>query len=142
LITKHAHGLEPLFAGAYGPDFNNFDRMETISFEGGLWPEHKNWGFQSYVEYADPSCDDEMWTIGAEPIWRYKTFYTGFGLALSDERLCNLAGTKWNFSITLGLRISKRFDIQWRHRSHGADLGILEDTPNLGINLIQLRVRR
>jgi hypothetical protein len=138
--TNPAHAAEPWIGGAYGRDFNNFDPMGTISLEGGMWPANKKWGYQAYFEYADPFCDDEMWTIGAEPIWRYKKFFGGIGLALSDERLCDLQGTKWHFSIAAGFRISRYIDVQWRHRSHGSDFEIRKDTPNGGVNLIQFRV--
>jgi hypothetical protein len=140
LTTLPAAAAEPWLGGAYGRDVINFDPMGAISFEGGMWPENKQWGFQGYLEFADPSCDDDMWTVGIEPIWRYKRFYAGIGLALSDERLCDLQGTKWLFSIPVGFRISKHIDIQWRHRSHGKDFGIRADTPNDGVNLIQIRV--
>ncbi|MFQ6021858.1 MAG: hypothetical protein ACE5NW_03980 [Acidiferrobacterales bacterium] len=141
LEVRHAHAAEWWLGGAIGADYNNFDPMETLSFEGGLWPDNKKWGFQYYLEFADPSCDDEMWTVGTEPLWRFKKLYGGVGLALSDERLCDRAGTKWNFSIVLGMRVTKHFDVQWRHRSHGDDLGIRTNTPNEGVNLIQLRWR-
>lgn len=142
LGVKHAHGAERWLGAGVGADFSNFDPMGTVSFEWGLWPKHKKVGYQAYVEYANASCDDPMWTVGAEAIWRFtKKLYGGAGLALSDERLCDRAGTKWNFTTALGMRVSKRVDIQWRHRSHGDDLGIRKNTPNDGVNLIQIRVR-
>ncbi|MEE8266432.1 MAG: hypothetical protein V3R62_08795 [Acidiferrobacterales bacterium] len=140
LTPLPAAAAEPWLGGAYGRDVNNFDPMGAISFEGGMWPKNKQFGFQGYLEFADPACDDDMWTVGIEPIWRYKRFYAGIGLALSDERLCGLQGIKWSFSMPLGFRISKHIDVQWRHRSHGADFGIRADTPNKGVNLIQIRV--
>lgn len=141
LATAPTRAGEQWYGLAVGADFVNFDPMLAVSLETGLWPDNKKFGYQAYLEYADPSCDDSMWTIGAEAIWRLKKFYGGIGLALSDERLCDRAGTKWNFSVGVGLRINKRFDVQWRHRSHGKDLGIRDGTPNDGVNLIQFRWR-
>ncbi len=136
-----AGGVEPWFGVSVGTDLVNFDPMPTLSLDSGLWPDDKKFGYQAYLEFADPACDDEMWTIGAESIFRLGRFYGGIGLSLSDERLCDRAGTKWNFSIAVGMRISERLDVQWRHRSHGEDLGIRENTSNDGVNLVQLRWR-
>lgn len=138
--TTPASAAEPWVGGAYGRDFLNFDPMGVVSFEAGMWPKDKKFGFQGYVEYANPSCDGEMWTVGIEPIWRYKKFYAGLGLALSEKRLCNLQGTNWTFSIPVGFRINEHVDIQWRHRSHGSDFGIQSNSPNDGVNLIEVRI--
>lgn len=124
-----------------GTDYANFSPMPVASLETGLWPEDKKFGYQAYLEYANPSCDNTMWTVGAEALWRLHRFYFGGGLALSDERLCDRQGTKWHFSLAFGARITKHLDVQWRHRSHGSDLGISENTPNAGVNLIELRWR-
>lgn len=135
-------GGERWLGAAIGADFSNYDPMGTVSVEMGLWPNNKGVGYQAYLEFADPGCGEEMWTIAGEPVFRFWRLYTGIGLSMSDERLCDgRAGTKWNFSVVLGMRVSKRLDVQWRHRSHGDDLGIREDTPNEGVNLIQLRWR-
>ncbi len=135
-------GGEHWFGATIGADFSNYDPMGTISLDIGLWPQDKRFGYEAYLEFADPHCGEEMWTVAGEPVFRFWRLYAGIGLALSDERLCEgRAGTKWNFSIVLGMRVSKRLDVQWRHRSHGADLGIREDTPNEGVNLLQLRWR-
>ena len=142
LALPAAHAAERWWGVAVGADYSNFAPMGVVSLETGIWPDHKKFGYQAYVEYADPSCDDSMWTLGGEATWRYKRLYFGFGLALSDERLCDgRAGTKWNFSLSAGFRISKHVDIQWRHRSHGDDFGIDKDKPNEGVNLFQLRWR-
>jgi hypothetical protein len=141
LALSSAAAVERWWGVAVGADFRNFDPMGTVSVETGIWPDNKKFGYQAYLEYADPNCDDSMWTLGGEAVWRYKRLYFGLGLSLSDKRLCGLSGTKWHFSTAAGFRISKHFDIQWRHRSHGADFGIAEDTPNDGVNLIQLRWR-
>lgn len=141
VASAEAWGGERWLGAAIGADFSNFDPMGTASVDIGLWPEHMRFGYQAYLEVADPNCDDQMWTIGAEPVFRFKKLYAGIGLALSDERLCERAGTKWNFSIAVGMRVTKRLDVQWRHRSHGDELGIRENTPNKGVNLIQVRWR-
>ncbi|MFQ5995059.1 MAG: hypothetical protein ACE5K1_08175 [Acidiferrobacterales bacterium] len=135
-----AHAGQTWLGGAYGRDINNFDPMGAVSVEVGMWPQSKKFGFQAYLEYADPRCNSPAWTIGGEAIWRYKKFYAGLGLALTDTRLCDIAGTKWNFTIPVGFRITDHIDVQWRHRSHGDDLGIRSDTPNSGVNLIQIRI--
>ncbi len=141
LALPSAGAVERWWGVAIGADFRNFDPMPAVSLETGLWPDDKKFGYQAYLEYADPNCDDSMWTLGAEALWRYKRLYFGLGLAMSDERLCGLSGTKWHFSTAVGYRINEHLDVQWRHRSHGADLGIEEDEPNDGVNLIQLRWR-
>lgn len=124
-----------------GADFRNFDPMGAVAVETGMWPQDKKFGYQAYLEFADPNCDDSMWTLGGEAVWRYKRVYFGLGLSLSDEELCDRSGTKWHFTTAVGFRISKHFDIQWRHRSHGSDFGIADDKPNEGVNLIELRWR-
>jgi hypothetical protein len=126
---------------AVGADFRNFDPMPVASLETGMWPQNKKFGYQAYLEYADPSCDNTLWTVGGEALWRLHRVYVSGGLALSNETLCNTAGTKWNFSLAVGGRITKHLDLQWRHRSHGSDLGIDENTSNVGVNLIELRWR-
>lgn len=142
LAISSAAAVERWWGVAAGADYSNFDPMGVVSLETGMWPDHKKFGYQAYLEYADPSCDDSMWTAGGEAIWRYKRVYFGMGLAMSDERLCGgRAGTKWNFSLSAGFRISKHFDIQYRHRSHGDDFGIEDDKENEGVNLIELRWR-
>lgn len=140
-ITPPAPAGERWWGVAVGGDFVNFDPMPVVSLDTGLWPEDKKFGYQAYLEYADPNCDNTMWTVGAEAVWRLHRFYFGGGLALSNEELCDRQGTKWHFSFAIGARITKHLDIQWRHRSHGADLGISENTPNEGVNLIELRWR-
>ena len=124
---------------AVGADYINFDPMPVVSLETGMWPENKKFGYQAYLEYADPSCDNTLWTVAGEALWRLHRMYFGGGLGLSNERLCDEAGTKWNFSLVIGGRITKHLDFQWRHRSHGSDLGIDENTSNVGVNLIELR---
>lgn len=141
LALPSAAAVERWWGVSVGADYRNFDPMGAVSVETGIWPEDKKFGYQAYLEYADPNCDDSMWSVGGEAVWRYKRFYLGIGLSLSDERLCDRSGTKWHFSTAVGYHISKHFDIQWRHRSHGADLGIADNTPNEGVNLIQLRWR-
>ncbi len=142
VVLPSAGAGERWWGVAVGADYRNFDPMGAVSVETGIWPKHKKFGYQAYLEYADPNCDDSMWTVGGEAVWRYKRWYFGLGLALSDERLCGgRAGTKLNFSTAVGFRISKHFDIQWRHRSHGEDLGIKDDESNEGVNLIQVRWR-
>ena len=139
LAVPTANAVERWWGVSIGADFNNFDPMPVISLETGLWPDNKKFGYQAYLEYGDPPCDGALWTIGSEAVFRYKKVYGGVGLALSNQRLCGLAGTQLNFSTVLGLRINKNWDIQWRHRSHGSDFGISEDSPNDGVNLIELR---
>jgi hypothetical protein len=137
-----ARGAESWLGVSAGADFVNYSPMSAFSFEGGLWPEHKHFGYQAYVEYADASCDNPMWTIGAEPILRLHRVYGGVGLAYSNRKLCHGELDSYlNFSIGIGVRVSKRVDIQWRHRSHGADLGIEHDKSNDGVNLLEVRVR-
>ena len=124
---------------ALGADFVNFDPMGVVSLEAGRWPEKKKFGYQAYLEYADPSCDSTMWTVAGEALWRLNRLYVAGGLAYSDEKLCGKQGTQLNFSITIGARITKHLDLQWRHRSHGSALGIEDDEKNDGVNLIELR---
>jgi hypothetical protein len=144
VVSLHAPATgasERWWGVAVGADYVNFDPMPVVSLATGLWPEDKKFGYQAYLEYADPSCDNTLWTVAGEALWRLHRFYFGGGLALSNERLCDQAGTKWNFSLAIGARITKHLDVQWRHRSHGSDLGIDDGTSNVGINLIELRWR-
>jgi hypothetical protein len=138
-ISLSALAAERWWGVAVGADYVNFDPMPVVSLETGRWPEDKKFGYQAYVEYGNPSCDNALWTVAGEALWRLHKMYFAGGLALSNEELCDRAGTKLNFSLTIGGRITKHLDLQWRHRSHGSDFGIEDNKPNDGINLIELR---
>ncbi len=118
----------------------------TASF--GSFPEgKKGFGYISYLEYAHPlvrGVEKNLWTIGFEPIWKYRFFYAGLGLSLSDDYTA-ATGTKWNFSIPIGVRFNLGkeknmfIDANVRHRSHGSKLGIRESRENNGLNILSLQ---
>ena len=74
--------------------------------------------------------------VGADymlTFWR--KFRGAAGVAWIDE-VNNKNGTHWNFDFTLAYDLSERVFVEYRHQSHGAELGIREDRPNDGWNII------
>ena len=133
----------------YHLDNDSGERFRALTFSGGLFPEaKKGFGFITYLEYADMEenkneINGHMWTIGFEPIWKYKNFYAGLGLSMSEKKTPS-TGTKWNFSIPIGFRFDLEkenlfIDVNFRHRSHGSAFGIQENRSNSGLNLLNLQ---
>lgn len=121
------------------------EHFNALTLSYGYFPKEKGFGFISYLEYSDFQDRNQTgngWTIGFEPIWKYKIFYAGLGLSLSDD-YTPVTGTKWNFSIPVGARFNlgknKFIDANFRHRSHGSKLGIRESRDNLGLNTLSLQ---
>jgi hypothetical protein len=64
-----------------------------------------------------------------------KKFRGGVGLAWIDE-VNNKNGTHWNFDFTLAYDLSEKVFVEYRHQSHGAEVGISGGSPNDGWNTI------
>lgn len=74
--------------------------------------------------------------VGADYMLAFwKNFRGGAGVVWIDE-VNNKNGTHWNFDFTLAYDLSERVFVEYRHQSHGAELGIHEDRPNDGWNII------
>ncbi len=122
------------------------EHFNALTVSLGSFPKGKRgFGFISYLEYSDFQDESQTgngWTIGFEPIWKYKIFYAGLGLSLSDD-YTSVTGTRWNFSIPVGVRFdlkrNKFIDANARHRSHGSRLGIQEGRDNNGLNILGLQ---
>jgi len=125
---------------------NDEEHFNALTLSYGYFPKEKGFGAITYLEYADYEDQNKtgnLWTIGFEPIWKYKFFYVGLGLSLSDD-YTSATGTKWNFSIPVGVKFDLKknifIDANFRHRSHGSKLGIRESRDNLGLNILSLQL--
>lgn len=140
-IIQDANAANTWVGGSVGTDVRNLPDLHTFAIEAGRFAETKGWGWEVYAERGRLDEDQDLNTLGLEFIYRYKFFFAGIGPAYSDDET-DVTGTRWNFSIPMGLRFEHDrvfIDVLWRHRSHGAALGFAEDERNSGINLFQLR---
>ncbi len=126
------------------------DLQETgtrgVVLSGGLFPEETGFGFQSYLEATkldDPKDDGMVYTLGIEPVIKWKWAYLGLGMSVSD-RTTAVSGTYWTFHQSLGGRWKPKnedwfLDLSVRHRSHCARCGIEEDKVNTGMTSLNLQ---
>jgi hypothetical protein len=74
--------------------------------------------------------------VGADYVLTFwKKFRGGAGVAWIDE-VNNKNGTHLNFDFTLAYDLSERVFVEYRHLSHGAEVGIRDGSPNDGWNVI------
>ena len=113
---------------------------------GGLFPRETGFGFQAYLEGTklnDPKDDSMVYTLGIEPVIKWKWLYLGTGVAVSNRKT-KFSGTLWNFSGSLGARYKPKkknwfLDLSVRHRSHCEACGIEEDKINSGMTSVNLQ---
>ena len=74
--------------------------------------------------------------VGADYMLTFlKNVRGGVGVAWIDD-VNNKNGTHWNFDFTLAYDLSERVFVEYRHLSHGAQLGLSDGSPNDGWNII------
>jgi hypothetical protein len=74
--------------------------------------------------------------VGADYMLTFwKKLRGGAGVAWIDE-VNNKNGTHWNFDFTVAYDLSERVFVEYRHQSHGAEVGIADGRPNDGWNTI------
>jgi len=129
---------ERWWGASAGSDISNFDPMLLATVQMGEWRDDGKVGYRVLAEYADPFCDNTLWTADGQVLRKWRSFYIGGGMALSNRRLCGKAGTKWNFSLGMGAILSKNLSLSWRHRSHASDFGFAPNSPNKGVNIFEL----
>jgi len=76
---------------------------------------------------------------GANYMWTYGNWRAEFGTVWIDKT-SDLNGTHWDFDVAAAYDLSDRWFVEWRHYSHGRKLGIAENKPNDGWNLIGVGV--
>lgn len=72
---------------------------------------------------------------GIDHVWEYAGWRAGLGVVWIDQKT-NLSGTHWDFDVSLAYDFSRRVSLEYRHYSHGKKLGIDNDVPNGGWNLL------
>jgi hypothetical protein len=141
----HAQDREWSLGTAVGADISG--EFSAVTFSGYWLPTKPNldWGVVSYLQVGPYGYREGSGTsaaLGIEPVvtaawgrWR-----VGGGMGLAVNNTTPNLGTPINFSsvVFVGYQINPRWKVQvnGRHLSHGARLGIARDKPNGGTTVI------
>jgi len=103
---------------------------------GGNWNvKASTWLNNSGVEPAAPHL-----LLGGGYMLALSRFRFGAGLVWIDKTNDNVNGTHWNFDGSIAWDVTDRVFIEYQHYSHGAILGLKNDTSNGGWNLLGVGV--
>lgn len=98
---------------------------------GGGWGLRLGaWVRDSHVEGGAP---DKFG--GIDHVWKYRDLRAGLGAVWIDDTT-KLNGTHWDFDVSLAYDVTRRVFVEYHHFSHGKKLGIDNDVPNGGWNLL------
>lgn len=103
---------------------------------GGAWGLKLGaWVRDTHVEHGAASNK----LAGIDHVWKYAGWRAGLGVVWIDQET-NLSGTHWDFDVSLAYDFGRRVFLEYRHYSHAKKLGISEDVPNGGWNLLGVGV--
>jgi hypothetical protein len=95
------------------------------------------WGLKAGAWVRDvhvvPSAPNVL--VGGNYVWTYLRLRFGAGVIWIDQENRN-NGTRWNFDFTISVDLSDRVFCEYQHVSHGSTVGISQDAPNEGWNLL------
>ncbi len=98
---------------------------------GGAWGARL--GFWARDSHVEPRAPNKF--AGVDYVWTYSKWRPGLGAVWIDQTN-DLNGTHWDFDLSLGYDLSSRVFVEYRHHSHGKNLGIRRHASNHGWNLI------
>jgi len=98
---------------------------------GGSWGARL--GFWVRDGHVDPGAPNKL--AGVDHMWTRSNWRYGIGLVWIDE-VNNVNGTRWNLDLSLAYDLSPRVFAEYRHYSHGSNIGIRTDLPNSSWNFV------
>lgn len=98
------------------------------------------WGLRAGAWMHDTHAEEgaaKNKLAGFDHVWEYAGWRAGLGAVWIDQKT-NLSGTHWDFDVSLSYDLVKHVSVEFHHFSHAKKLGISEETPNGGWNLLGL----